>query len=194
MHYHWSMSTTTDRSPSQLPNNSNNTPRPTDFHAEIKVPGVGRVSATQLRIKRLDDRAILPQYKSTHAAGLDLAACLPRHDMPASVTVEPGEIVKIPLGYACAIPFGHEGQVRPRSGLSTKHGISLPNAPGTIDADYRGEMFIALINLSKEPYTINHGDRIAQMIIAPVAHATILEVKELEDTARGSAGFGSTGI
>ena len=101
-----------------------------------------------LRIKKLDDRATLPQYKSELAAGLDLAACLPRHDMPATVTIEPGQIVKIPLGYACAIPKGYEGQVRPRSGLATKHGITLPNAPGTIDADYRGEMFIALINLS----------------------------------------------
>ncbi len=147
-----------------------------------------------LRIKKLDDRATLPQYKSELAAGLDLAACLPRHDMPESVTIEPGQIVKIPLGYACAIPVGYEGQVRPRSGLATKHGISLPNAPGTIDADYRGEMFIALINLGNEPFTINHADRIAQMIIAPVAHATIRTVEQLDDTARGSSGFGSTGI
>tara|TARA_R110002073_G_scaffold336260_2_gene531455 strand:+ start:3369 stop:3920 length:552 start_codon:yes stop_codon:yes gene_type:complete len=168
-------------------------PRATDFASEIKIPGGGRVSATIVRVQQLDDRAILPVYKSAHAAGLDLAACLPRHDMPAEVTVEPGEIVKIPLGYACAIPFGHEGQVRPRSGISTKHGISLPNAPGTIDADYRGEMFIALINLSKVPFTVRHGDRIAQMIIAPVAHATIRVVNELDDTVRGANGFGSTG-
>lgn len=114
--------------------------------------------------------------------------------MGASVTIEPGEIVKIPLGFACAIPFGFEGQVRPRSGLSTKHGITLPNAPGTIDADYRGEMFIALINLGKESFTINHGDRIAQLIIAPVAHATIRVVDELDDTDRGLGGFGSTGM
>lgn len=169
-------------------------PRPTDFAAEIKVPGGGRVSATIVRVQQLDDRAILPAYKSAHAAGLDLAACLPRNDMPAEVTIEPGEIVKIPLGFACAIPFGYEGQVRPRSGISTKHGISLPNAPGTIDADYRGEMFIALINLSKVPYTIRHGDRIAQMVIAPVAHATIRVVDELDDTIRGANGFGSTGF
>ncbi len=174
----------------------------TDYHAEIKLPGSGQISTTidttidttQLRVKRLDDRAILPQYKSQLAAGLDLAACLPRHDMGETVTLQPMQIVKIPLGYACAIPPGYEGQVRPRSGLSTKFGISLPNAPGTIDADYRGEMFIALINLSTQPYTISHGDRIAQMIIAPIAHATIREVEELEDTDRGSNGFGSTGI
>jgi len=168
-------------------------PNPTDFAAEIKVPG-GRVSATLVRVKRLDDRATLPQYKTAHAAGLDLAACLPRHDMPDAVTIEPGEIIKVPLGFAIAIPVGYEGQVRPRSGISTKHGISLPNAPGTIDADYRGELFIALINLSKEPFTINHQDRIAQLVIAPVAHATIQEVDQLDNTARGTDGFGSTGI
>jgi len=167
---------------------------PTDYHAEIKLPGGGRVNAAMVRVKRLDQRAILPQYKSALAAGLDLAACLPRHDMGETVTLQPMQIVKIPLGFACAIPAGYEGQVRPRSGLSTKFGITIPNAPGTIDADYRGEMFIALINLSTQPYTINHGDRIAQMIIAPVAHATIREVDHLEDTDRGSAGFGSTGI
>ncbi|MGV6813912.1 MAG: dUTP diphosphatase [Phycisphaerales bacterium] len=169
-------------------------PSASDFISQIKLPGGGRVNAAVVRIKQLDDRAILPQYKSELAAGLDLAACLPRHDMGDTVTIEPGEIVKIPLGYACAIPVGYEGQVRPRSGISTKHGISLPNAPGTIDADYRGEMFIALINLSKVPYTIAHGDRIAQLVIAPVAHATIRIVEELEDTDRGSNGFGSTGI
>ncbi len=172
----------------------NNLPRTTDFATEIKIPGGGRVSATIVRVQQLDERAIPPAYKSAHAAGLDLAACLPRHDMPEEVTIEPGEIVKVPLGYACAIPVGYEGQVRPRSGISTRFGISLPNAPGTIDADYRGEMFIALINLSKEPYTIRHGDRIAQMIIAPVAHATIRLVDELDDTLRGSNGFGSTGL
>jgi len=185
-------STTTPPTPTTITNQSIN-PSTSDYFSEIKVPG-GRVSATIVRVKRLDDRAVLPQYKSTHAAGLDLAACLPRHDMPESVTIEPGEIVKIPLGFACAIPFGYEGQVRPRSGLATKHGITLPNAPGTIDADYRGEMFIALINLSKEPFTITHSDRIAQLIIAPVAHATIRVVEELDETTRGADGFGSTGI
>lgn len=175
-------------------NTSSNLPRTTDFASEIKIPGGGRVSATIVRVQQLDDRAILPAYKSAHAAGLDLAACLPRHDMGEEVTIEPGEIVKIPLGYACAIPFGHEGQVRPRSGISTKHGITLPNAPGTIDADYRGEMFIALINLSKVPYTVRHGDRIAQLVIAPVAHATIRVVEELDNTIRGADGFGSTGF
>lgn len=169
-------------------------PLPSELNAEIKLPNGGRVNAAVLRVMRLDERAIMPEYKSSQAAGLDLAACLPRHDFGAEVTLEPFEIVKIPLGYACAIPIGFEGQVRPRSGLSTKHGISLPNAPGTIDSDYRGEMFIALINLSKEPYTIRHGDRIAQLVIAPVAHATIREVRVLDDTDRGHRGFGSTGV
>jgi dUTP pyrophosphatase len=169
-------------------------PLPSVQSAEIKLPNGGRVNAAVLRVMRLDERAIMPEYKSSQAAGLDLAACLPRHDFDAEVTLEPLEIVKIPLGYACAIPIGFEGQVRPRSGLSTKHGISLPNAPGTIDSDYRGEMFIALINLSKEPYTIRHGDRIAQLVIAPVAHATIREVAMLDDTDRGDRGFGSTGV
>jgi len=183
-----------DRGMSSIPAQTTSLPNPTDFISEIKVPGGGRVSASIVRVQILDQRATLPQYKSAHAAGLDLAACLPRHAMPESVTIEPGQIVKIPLGFACAIPFGYEGQVRPRSGLATKHGITLPNAPGTIDADYRGEMFIALINLSQEQFTINNGDRIAQMVIAPVAHATIRVVDQLEDTARGSDGFGSTGI
>ncbi len=169
-------------------------PSPADLMSEVKLPGGGRVNAALVRVKRLDERAILPAYQSAQAAGLDLAACLPRHEMGEEVTIEPLEIVKIPLGCACAIPVGFEGQVRPRSGLSTKHGISIPNAPGTIDSDYRGEMFIALINLSKQAYTVKHGDRIAQMVIAPVAHAAVREVEYLEDTARGQNGFGSTGL
>jgi dUTP pyrophosphatase len=142
---------------------------------------------------KLDDRATVPQYQTPLAAGLDLAACLPRHDSPETITVHPGDIVKIPLGFACAIPPGFEGQVRPRSGLATKHGLTIPNAPGTVDADYRGEMFVALINLGKEPIDITHQMRIAQLIIAPVSPATIIEVDSLDDTQRGSGGFGSTG-
>ncbi len=169
-------------------------PNASDYASEIKLPGGGRVNAALVRVRRLDERAILPEYKSAHAAGLDLAACLPRHDLGRTVTIDPGEIVKIPLGFACAIPEGHEGQVRPRSGLATRHGITLPNAPGTIDADYRGEMFIALINLGREPFTVSHGDRIAQLVIAPVAHVAIREVEHLGDTERGENGFGSTGV
>jgi dUTP pyrophosphatase len=148
----------------------------------------------QVAFKRLDERAVMPKYHSALAAGLDLTACLPRAGLGERVTIEPQEIVKIPLGFACAIPEGYEGQVRPRSGLSTKHGISLPNAPGTIDADYRGEMFIALINLGKEAYTVRHGDRIAQLVIAPVVRAAFVEVGDLDETSRGERGFGSTGL
>jgi dUTP pyrophosphatase len=156
-------------------------------------PAEGQSAAT-VRFMKLDDRATIPQYQTQLAAGLDLAACLPRHEMPECVTVHPGDIVKIPLGFACAIPAGFEGQVRPRSGLATKHGLSVPNAPGTVDADYRGEMFVALINLGRNPIDITHGMRIAQLIIAPVSHATIVEVDSLEDTDRGAGGFGSTGL
>jgi len=101
--------------------------------------------------------------------------------------------VKIPTGLSLAIPSGHEGQVRPRSGLATKHGLTVVNAPGTIDADYRGEVFVALINLGREPVTIEHGDRIAQLVIAPVVRAAVLVAGELDDTGRGAGGFGSTG-
>lgn len=148
----------------------------------------------QVAFKRLDERAVMPAYHSALAAGLDLTACLPRAGMGERVTIEPQQIVKIPLGFACAIPAGFEGQVRPRSGLSTKHGISLPNAPGTIDADYRGEMFIALINLGKEAYTVQHGDRIAQLVIAPVVRAAFVGIEDLDETSRGERGFGSTGL
>ena len=151
-----------------------------------------------LRVLRLDERAVLPHYHSEQAAGLDLAVCLPRHDFQSeSVTIHPahkgGAILKLPLGFACAIPEGYEGQVRPRSGLSTKRGVTIPNAPGTIDSDYRGEMFVALINLGQEPVEIRHGDRVAQLVIAPVAHTPIEETDSLDETTRGAGGFGSTG-
>lgn len=155
-------------------------------------PATGQSIAT-VRFMKLDDNATIPQYQTQLAAGLDLAACLPRHECGESVTVAPGDIVKIPLGFACAIPAGYEGQVRPRSGLATKRGLTVPNAPGTVDADYRGEMFVALINLGKEPIEITQGMRIAQLIIAPVSHANIVEVDSLDETSRGSGGFGSTG-
>ncbi len=147
-----------------------------------------------LRIRRLDDRATLPAYHSELAAGLDIAACLGRDPIPGDAfVIHPHEIFKVPTGLAMAIPPGFEGQVRPRSGLSINHGITVPNAPGTIDADYRGELFIALINLGVEPYEIRHGMRIAQLVIAPVAHARVIEAEELDETARGTRGFGSTG-
>ncbi len=147
-----------------------------------------------LRVLRLDPRAVLPAYQSDAAAGLDLSACLPRGEFDSeAVTLAPRQILRVPCGIAVAIPPGFEGQVRPRSGLATKHGVTIPNAPGTVDADYRGEMFVALINLGPEPYVVKHGARIAQMVIAPVARAAVVEVPTLEETARGSGGFGSTG-
>src|SRR5678815_1731495 len=141
-----------------------------------------------LRIKRLSPLAVVPQYQSDHAAGLDLHAAI---EQP--ITLSPGEIRLISCGFAMAVPVGFEAQVRPRSGLASKHGISMPNAPGTIDADYRGEVKIPLINLGKASFTIEPQMRIAQMVIAPVAHCAISEVSELDETSRGQGGFGSTG-
>ena len=144
-----------------------------------------------VQIRKLDPRAQIPVYHSELAAGLDLAACLPP-DEP-EITLKPGQILKIPTGFAMAIEPGYEAQVRPRSGLASKHGVTLPNAPGTIDADYRGPVIVPLINLGREPYVIRHGTRIAQMVIAPVAHAEVEEVEEVDQTVRGVGGFGSTG-
>lgn len=146
-------------------------------------------SPVTVRFKRLNPRATMPAYQSEQAAGMDLAACL-----DAPVTIAPGQIVKIPLGFSIALPVGYEAQIRPRSGLATKLGVTVPNSPGTVDSDYRGEMVVALINHGREPFTVEHGTRIAQMIVAPVSHATLLEVEELDATARGTGGFGSTGV
>jgi dUTP pyrophosphatase len=147
------------------------------------------MQAPTLLIRRLRAEAKIPSYQTAGAAGLDLAALLPDGD----VTLAPGEIRAIPTGLSMAIPVGFEGQVRPRSGLSTKHGITCPNSPGTIDSDYRGELLVPLINLSKTPFVITSGLRIAQLVIAPVAHARVVEVESLDETARGAGGFGSTG-
>lgn len=145
-----------------------------------------------VRFRILDQRATVPQRQTDQAAGLDLAACLPA-DQP-TLMLEPGQIAVVPTGMAIAIPDGYEGQVRPRSGLATKRGVTVPNAPGTIDADYRGELRVALINLSRESQAIEHGDRIAQLVIAPVAMCEVVVVDELDETVRGVGGFGSTGI
>lgn len=147
------------------------------------------MSAPTLRIRRLDPRATLPSYKTERAAGLDLSACV-----DAPVVIEPGEIVVIPCGFAMSLGPGFEGQVRPRSGLASKFGVTMPNAPGTIDSDYRGEVKVPLINHGREPFVVEHGMRIAQMVIAPVARAIVIEADELDGTARGAGGFGSTGI
>lgn len=144
---------------------------------------------TTLRVRRLDPRASLPAYQTPGSAGMDLTAFLPE----GSLTIDPGAIRVIPTGLCIAIAEGFEGQVRARSGLATKHGIGLPNAPGTIDSDYRGELRVALINLGQAPFVVEHAMRIAQLVIAPVARAEVREVDSLDDTARGAGGFGSTG-
>ena len=133
-------------------------------------------------------------YHSELAAGLDLSACLPESASAGvgGVVIGPGKIVVVPTGLAIAIPAGFEGQVRPRSGLSTRYGVTVVNAR-TIDADYRGELKVALINLGNEPFTVEHGMRVAQLVIAPVAHVRVVEVEGLDETGRGSGGFGSTG-
>lgn len=150
---------------------------------------------TILQIKRLDSRASVPAYQTSDAAGLDLAACLPRGEYPSeAITIAPRQIVRVPTGLALAIPSGYEGQVRPRSGLAIRCGLTVVNAPGTIDADYRGELQVGLVNLGPDPVTVRHGDRIAQLVVAPVSRATLLVVSELDQTVRGSGGFGSTGV
>ncbi len=143
-----------------------------------------------VRFKRLTPRAILPRYQTDLAAGMDLAACLPEGEQ---LTIAPGQIARVPLGFAIALPGGYEAQIRPRSGLATKMGVTVPNAPGTVDADYRGEMIVALINHGAEPFIVTHGLRVAQMVVAPVTRATFVEVDELNATERGAGGFGSTG-
>ncbi len=132
----------------------------------------------------------LPSYESEQAAGMDLAAAVPG-DTPE--TLAPGARTLIPTGFSMELPEGHEAQVRPRSGLAFKHGVTVLNAPGTIDADYRGEVKVLLINLGDEPFRIERGMRIAQLVIQPVSHATLVEAKELSASERGSGGFGSTG-
>jgi dUTP pyrophosphatase len=131
----------------------------------------------------------MPAYQTSHAAGMDLSACI-----EAPVVLAPGDIALIPCGFSMALPDGYEAQVRPRSGLGAKHGISMPNAPGTIDADYRGEVKVPLINLGRHAFTVEQGMRIAQMVIARVERAVMVEVAELDETGRGGGGFGSTGI
>lgn len=144
----------------------------------------------EVKITRLEGNDLdLPKYMSEQAAGMDLTACIDKE-----VTIKAGDIYAVSTGIAISLPEGYEAQVRPRSGLAFKKGISIPNSPGTIDADYRGEVKVALINHGKEPFVINRGDRIAQMIIAPVVQAKWREVDSLDETKRGVGGFGHTGV
>ncbi|KIZ42535.1 MULTISPECIES: dUTP diphosphatase [Rhodopseudomonas] len=136
------------------------------------------------------DGLALPAYQSAHAAGLDLLAAVPD---ATPITLAPGRHALVPTGLMIALPDGFEAQVRPRSGLAAKHGVTVLNAPGTIDADYRGEIGVLLINHGSEPFAINRGERIAQLVIAPVSRAQLTPVAALPATARGDGGFGSTG-
>ena len=130
----------------------------------------------------------LPIRMTAEAAGADLRAAV-----TAPVVLQPGDILLVPCGFAMAVPKGYEAQVRPRSGLAAKHGITLVNTPGTIDSDYRGEVMVPLINLGRVPFTVERGMRIAQMLVLPVPAVTLVEVDELDETPRGSGGFGHTG-
>jgi dUTP pyrophosphatase len=142
----------------------------------------------EIRLKRLahGEDLPLPRYATDHAAGMDVVAA-------ETVTIEPGARMAIATGFALAIPVGYEVQVRPRSGLALKHGVTCLNTPGTIDADYRGEVKVILANLGDQPFHVARGERIAQLVPAPVQRATFAEVAELDETRRGQGGFGSTG-
>lgn len=130
----------------------------------------------------------LPAYETTGAAGMDLRAVL-----ETPIILEPMQRALVPTGLFIELPIGYEAQIRPRSGLAFKHGVTVLNSPGTIDADYRGEVKVLLVNLSAQPFTINHGERVAQLVVASHSHVQWVEVNELNDTVRGAGGFGSTG-
>jgi dUTP pyrophosphatase len=145
-----------------------------------------------VEVKRLPhaEGLALPAYQSAHAAGLDLLAAVAEQ---APLTLAPGERALVPTGLAIALPAGFEGQVRPRSGLALKHGVTVLNAPGTVDADYRGEVGVILINHGTEPFVIRRGERIAQLVVAPVQRARLSPKVVLAETTRDTGGFGSTG-
>jgi len=146
----------------------------------------------RLAFQRLSDRQPplpLPAYATPGSSGMDLMA-----DVPSDLTLPPGGRARVPTGFAVAVPEGHELQVRPRSGLAAKAGVTVLNAPGTVDSDYRGEVQVILVNLSDVPFAIRRGDRIAQAVLCPVARALPVEEATLPDTHRGAGGFGSTGL
>ncbi len=147
-----------------------------------------RSKPVKVKVKRLRPGGAIPRYHSEHSAGMDLAA-----ELDGPVTLKSLDRTAVPTGLAIEIPAGFEGQVRPRSGRALREGLALINSPGTIDADYRGEIQVLVVNLGAEPIVIQPGDRIAQLIIAPVSRAELIEVEVLAETARGSGGFGHTG-
>jgi dUTP pyrophosphatase len=146
------------------------------------------VSVRVRRVRAHPEPLSLPRYETGLAAGMDLRA-----DIDGELTLGPMERVAVPTGLALALPPGYEAQLRPRSGLALKHGITLLNSPGTVDADYRGEVKVLLVNLSSQPFTLRRGERIAQLVVAPVSQVALVELTVLDDTERGEGGFGSTG-
>lgn len=146
-----------------------------------------------LQFRRLEhsEGLPLPSYQTAGSAGMDLSAA---NLSDAPIVIRPHGRILIPTGLQCAVPMGYEAQIRPRSGMAARHGITVLNTPGTIDSDYRGELMVLLGNLSDQPFTVERGMRIAQMVIAPIMQVSILETVELNSTARGDGGFGSTGI
>ena len=143
---------------------------------------------TKIQIKKLSTTVSIPKYETPGSSGMDIAAHIENN-----IIISPGENALVPTGFSISIPIGYEVQIRPRSGLAFKKNITVLNTPGTIDADYRGEIKVILINLGKEKFVIVNGERIAQMVVCPVVQADLEEVKELANTERGSGGFGSTG-
>jgi len=150
-----------------------------------------RVRSVRVRVARVAgaEDLPLPSYATAASAGLDLAAAV-----DGDLVLEPGARALVPTGLRIALPAGYEAQVRPRSGLALRSGLLLPNAPGTIDADYRGEVSVLLMNAGHEPFTVRRGDRVAQLVVAPVVQAQLIEVATLDATARGAGGFGHTGV
>ena len=152
------------------------------------------VTVKFLRLPESDPTVPLPEYATTGAAGADIRANLPPEARDDGMMIAPMARVVVPTGLACEIPQGFEMQIRARSGLALRNGIALPNAPATIDSDYRGPIGVILVNLGAEPFLVTHGARIAQIVIAPVVQAKFQVAKTLEDTSRGAGGYGSTGL
>ena len=143
---------------------------------------------TKIQIKKLSNEVLTPKYETSGSSGMDIAAYFER-----DIIINPGEKALIPTGFSLSVPRGYEVQIRPRSGLAVKKGVTVLNTPGTIDSDYRGEIKVILINLSKDEFSVKNGERIAQMVVCPIKQVIVEEVKELTETIRGIGGFGSTG-
>ena len=155
---------------------------------------MSRPEIAVMPLDHFDPALALPGYATAGAAGMDLRASLHAADRASGLALASGGRVLVPTGLAMAVPPGFEGQVRPRSGLAARHGVTLTNSPGTIDSDYRGEVMVLMINHGAETFVVRHGERIAQMVIAPVARAAMVRVDALPGTERGAGGFGSTGV